>query len=134
MLKVRDLPEKVKALVNLLLRPFFQTLRSEAFHCKRTHHAAIKHSRTKHRRRQFRLRSNIAIETSGERIARPRRIDSFGQRQRRRTKWTREFRIGERPATEERSRAVFAMLHHKCLWPNAKYFFRRYDNIALAGE
>src|SRR5882757_7847909 len=85
MLKVRNLPEKVEAFVNLLPRHVLQTFGSEAFHRERTHHAAIEHRLAKDRRGQLRLRCKVAIEAAGKRIARTGRINDFGQRQRRRT-------------------------------------------------
>ena len=80
MLKVRDLPEKIEALVNLLPRYILQTFGSEALNCKRTHHAAVEHRRTKHGRGQFRLRRNIAVETAGKGVACACRINHLSQR------------------------------------------------------
>src|ERR1700720_2596912 len=86
MLKVRDLPEKVKAFVDLLPRHMLQTFCSEAFNRERTHHSTVEHSRAKDRRGQLRLRCKVAVEAASKGVARAGRINHLGQRQRRRTK------------------------------------------------
>ena len=71
MFKVRDLPEELKPLVDLLPRHILQPLRSKALHSKRTHHSAIEHRCTKHGGRKHRLRSNVTVEPTGKRIPAP---------------------------------------------------------------
>src|SRR5579884_1186830 len=50
--KVRNLPEEIEAVVNLLSRGALQPLGAEAFHGEGAHHAAIEHRAAKHRGRQ----------------------------------------------------------------------------------
>src|ERR1700723_71317 len=77
--KVRDLPEQVKAFVDLPPRHVLQALSAEAFDRKRPHHAAVKHGLAKDCGSQLWLRSQIAVETAGKGIARAGGSDNLSQ-------------------------------------------------------
>src|ERR1035437_1214116 len=64
--KMRNLPEEFKPRVNLLTRHRLQALGAEALHRERPHHAAVEHRPAKDCRSQFRLRSQVTVESAGK--------------------------------------------------------------------
>src|ERR1700733_14780865 len=80
--KVGELTEESEALIDLLSRERLHLFRTEALHRKGAHDAAIEHGLFESLQGDPRLRGKIAEESAGERIARPRGVNYFFQRQR----------------------------------------------------
>src|SRR5580658_4164580 len=78
-IKMRQLAEEHKALVNFFARQCLQPFRAKPLHGKRPHHAAIEHRSLERARSDFFLRRQIAEESAGKRIAGPGRIDDFAE-------------------------------------------------------
>src|SRR5438270_353251 len=62
-LKVRDPPEKIEALVNLLARQVLQPTGAEALHREGAHHASVKHRSADRLPPQLRLPVDLSLRT-----------------------------------------------------------------------
>src|SRR4051794_22530099 len=124
--KVRNLPEQLEALFDLLAGHVLQSLCTEPLNRKRSHHSTIEHRCAEDGRRQLRLRGKIAVKAASKRITSARWIHHFGQWQR----WCPEGMQSsnaprKRPVSKESRCAVFAMLHNQCLRSHGQYLISR---------
>src|SRR5438067_11710502 len=126
------LPEQLEPTVNLFPRERNQSLSSETFYGKASHHPAVIHGSLQHFRRHQALRSDVAKKTAGKSVARARRIVHFFQRERRRPEGMSAHT--ERMISKENSCPILSVLDHPRPRPFVEDPARSPQQVVLAGK